>query len=188
MPTQGIRKMIERDSESVGIDLGTTYSSLAYVDAGGIPRLVLDSSGQNIVPSVIYFDEEEIHVGDNALQQFTAEPKNIAQFIKCHMGTDWRREAQGHIHTPESLSAIILKYLVQTAESQIGPVRSAVITVPAYFTEKRRRATHQAGEIAGLQVMATLSGWNVFNFWNVIAFFQIVCIKRCTERDGVYRI
>jgi molecular chaperone DnaK len=149
--------MNERACESVGIDLGTTYSSLAYMDAQMTPRMVSDSAGQAIVPSVICFDDAGIIVGDFALQQAALSVDRIAQFVKRHMGDVWRQTYQGHEYTPESLSAIILRHLVQEAEPQIGPIRRAVITVPAYFTEKRRLATQQAGEIAGLEVIGTLN-------------------------------
>jgi molecular chaperone DnaK len=141
----------------VGIDLGTTYSSLAYMDEQLTPRVVADSSGQSVMPSVIFFDEEEVVVGDLALQQAKLNADRAVQFIKVHMGDNWRREIDGHVHTPESISAIILGQLLREATPQIGPIQTAVITVPAYFTEKRRRATQQAGEIAGLQVIGTLN-------------------------------
>ena len=149
--------MNERACESVGIDLGTTYSSLAYMDTQMTPRMVSDSAGQTIVPSVICFDDAGIIVGDIALQQAALFTDRIAQFVKRHMGDAWRQVFQGHEYTPESLSAIILRHLVQEAEPQIGPISRAVITVPAYFTEKRRLATQQAGEIAGLEVIGTLN-------------------------------
>lgn len=150
--------MIERACESVGIDLGTTFSSMAYLDAKLIPQMVIDSSGKSVVPSVILFEDDEILVGDMALEQSILLPERVVQFIKVHMGEDWRKEFRGHTYTPESLSAIILGHLVKEAEQQnFGPVRSAVITVPAYFNEKRRRATQQAGEIAGLKVIGTLN-------------------------------
>jgi molecular chaperone DnaK len=141
---------------SVGIDLGTTYSSLAYVDAQGVPRVVADSTGQTVLPSVVFFDDEEIIVGDIAWQQAKLRPDRVVQFIKVHMGDPWRREFRGRAYTPESISAIILGQLIKEAAPEIGPIRRAVITVPAYFTEKRRRATQQAGEIAGLEVLGTL--------------------------------
>jgi molecular chaperone DnaK len=149
--------MNARGCEAVGIDLGTTYSALAYVDAQGVPRVVPDSSGQAVVPSVIFFDDHEIIVGDIALQQSKLRSDRVVQFVKVHMGDDWRFQVDGQMHTPESLSAIILAHLVREAGPQIGPVPSAVITVPAYFTEKRRRATQQAGVIAGLGVIGTLN-------------------------------
>lgn len=150
--------MIERACESVGIDLGTTFSSLAYVDTQLTPRMLTDTSGKSVFPSVVYFDDDEILVGDFALEQSVLSPERVAQFVKVHMGEDWRKEYSGHVYTPESLSAIILGHLVKEAEKQnFGPIRRAVITVPAYFNEKRRRATQQAGEIAGLEVIGTLN-------------------------------
>jgi molecular chaperone DnaK len=149
--------MGERACQSVGIDLGTTYSSLAFLDANLVPRVVPDSSGQTVMPSVVYFADEEIIVGEMALQQAKLCADRVVQFIKVHMGEPWRKEFLGRTHTPESVSAIILGQLVKEAEPQIGPIETAVITVPAYFTEKRRRATQQAGEIAGLRVIGTLN-------------------------------
>jgi molecular chaperone DnaK len=146
-----------RACQSVGIDLGTTYSSLAYIDAHSQPRVVADGSGQTVIPSVIFFDDHEVIVGDIALENAKVRADRVVQFVKSHMGDDWRREINGRIHTPESLSAIILAHLVREAEPQIGRIPSAVITVPAYFTEKRRRATQQAGEIAGLEVPSVLN-------------------------------
>jgi molecular chaperone DnaK len=149
--------MIERAGEAVGIDLGTTYSSLAYLDPQMIPRVVADSSGQTVMPSVVYFADEEIIAGEMALQQAKLCADRVVQFIKVHMGDMWRKEFLGRVHTPESISAIIIGQLLKEAEPQIGPISTAVITVPAYFTEKRRRATQQAGEIAGLKVIGTLN-------------------------------
>lgn len=150
--------MIERACESVGIDLGTTFSSMAYVDKNLIPQMVMDTSGKSVMPSVIYFDDDEILVGDMALEQSVVSPDRVAQFVKIHMGDDWKREYLGHSYTPESLSAIILAHMVREAEKQnFGRIRRAVITVPAFFNEKRRRATQQSGEIAGLEVIGTLN-------------------------------
>jgi len=150
--------MIERACESVGIDLGTTFSSMAYLDTKLIPQMVIDTAGKSVTPSVILFDDDEIVVGDVALEQSVLLPERVVQFIKVHMGEEWWREFNGQIYTPESLSAIILGHLVKEAERQnFGSIRSAVITVPAYFNEKRRRATQQAGEIAGLKVIGTLN-------------------------------
>ena len=150
--------MIERACESVGIDLGTTFSSMAYLDTKLIPQMVIDTAGKSVTPSVILFDDDEIVVGDVALEQSILLPDRVVQFIKVHMGEEWWREFNGQVYTPESLSAIILGHLVKEAERQnFGSIRSAVITVPAYFNEKRRRATQQAGEIAGLKVIGTLN-------------------------------
>ena len=147
----------QRACESVGIDLGTTYSAMAFMDPNMVPRMVINAKGQSIIPSVVYFDEDEVLVGEAALENAEIEAEHVAQFIKVHMGEAWRKTYRGHEHTPESISAIILGHLAKQATQQIGPVKKAVITVPAFFNEKRRRATQQAGEIAGLEVIGTLN-------------------------------
>lgn len=149
--------MDQRACEAVGIDLGTTYSSLAYMGQRLMPLMVNDSCGQAVVSSAIYFDDAGVVVGEEALQQSKAFPDRVVQFVKVHMGDEWHWDYGGQRYTPEMLSAIILRHLIREAEPQIGPVRKAVITVPAYFTEKRRLATQQAGEIAGLEVIGTLN-------------------------------
>ena len=149
--------MKQRGCKSVGIDLGTTYSSLAYMDSQMLPRIISDSSGQAVMPSVVFFDDEDIIVGEMALGQARLRAERVVQFIKVHMGDPWRKEFMGRTHTPESISAMIVGQLVKESEPQIGSIHSAVITVPAYFTEKRRLATQQAGEIAGLKVIGTLN-------------------------------
>lgn len=149
--------MNQRGCQAVGIDLGTTYSALAYIDSQQMPRVAPDTSGQVVTPSVVLFDDHDIVVGDIALQQSKSRSDRIVQFIKTKMGEDWKKEFNGRIHTPESISAIILAHLVREAEPQIGSIHDAVITVPAFFTEKRRRATQQAGEIAGLNVIGLLN-------------------------------
>ncbi len=146
-----------RGCQSVGIDLGTTYSTLAYLDPYFQPRVVYDASGQMATPSVIYFDDQGVVVGDLALQQSKVAAERVAQFVKVHVGDSYEVEYFGRRYTPESLSAIILRHLVQEAEPLIGSVEKAVITVPAYFTERRRQATEQAGRIAGLDVIGTLN-------------------------------
>ncbi len=147
----------QRACESVGIDLGTTYSAMAFMDSNMVPRMVINTKGQSIIPSVVYFDEDEVLVGEAALENAEIEAEHVAQFVKVHMGEAWRKTYRGHEHTPESISAIILGHLAKQAAHQIGPVKKAVITVPAFFNEKRRRATQQAGEIAGLEVIGTLN-------------------------------
>lgn len=149
--------MSTRGSQAVGIDLGTTYSSLAYLDSQLVPCVVSDTSGHTVIPSVIYFDEQSIIVGDTALELAKQNGSRAVQFVKLHMGDDWRFQVDGQTHSPESLSAIILAHLIRESEPQIGASRQAVITVPAWFTERRRRATEQAGRIAGLDVTGTLN-------------------------------
>ena len=86
---------------------------MAYLDATLIPQKVMDTSGKSVVPSVVLFDDEEILVGDMALDQSVSSLERVVQFIKVHMGDDWRKEFNGHVYTPESLSAIILGHLVK---------------------------------------------------------------------------
>src|SRR4029078_12364471 len=100
--------MNARGSQAVGIDLGTTYSSLAYLDSQLVPCVVSDTSGHTVIPSVIYFDEQSIIVGDTALELSKQNGNRAVQFVKLHMGDDWRFTIDGQIHSPESLSAIIL--------------------------------------------------------------------------------
>ncbi|MEO1995402.1 MAG: Hsp70 family protein [Planctomycetaceae bacterium] len=149
--------MNQQLARAVGIDLGTTYSALACMDPQGIPRIVQDSAGQAVTPSVVFFDDDEVLVGDIAVQQSKLRADRVVQFVKTHMGDEWTFDVNGQTHTPESISGIILAHLIREAEPELGIIQDAVITVPAYFTEKRRRATQQAGEIAGLNVMATLN-------------------------------
>src|SRR5687767_7999463 len=119
-----------RGCEAVGIDLGTTYSSLAYQDPHLSPRMVEDSSGHSVIPSVIYFDDQWIPlVGDMAVEQSRIHADRVVQFVKNHMGEKWTYTAGDKVHTPESLSAIILAHLRREAEPQIGPITKAVITV-----------------------------------------------------------
>ncbi len=137
--------------------MGTTYSSLAYLDAQLQPQVFSDASGQAATPSAIYFEDGGIVVGDLALQQSKVAADRVAQFVKVHMGDPFEASFLGRSYTPESLSAIVLRHLIQEAQPLIGPISSAVITVPAYFTERRRRATEQAGRIAGLEVIGMLN-------------------------------
>ncbi len=146
-----------RACQAVGIDLGTTYSSLAYIDPQGTPHVATDSSGQTLTPSVLFFGDEQILTGELALQFARHDAQRTVQFVKARMGDAWEYEVDGHRHSAESLSAIILRHLLGEAEPQIGPISTAVITVPAYFTEKRRQATEQAGRIAGLKVLGVLN-------------------------------
>jgi len=149
--------MNQQLARAVGIDLGTTYSALACMDAQGVPRIVQDSAGQAVTPSVVFFDDDEVLVGEIAVQQSKLRADRVVQFVKTHMGDEWSFDVNGQTHTPESISGIILAHLIREAEPELGQIQNAVITVPAYFTEKRRRATQQAGEIAGLNVLSTLN-------------------------------
>jgi molecular chaperone DnaK len=137
----------------VGIDLGTTNSEIAlYVD--GRPRVLGDERGRLILPSVVGLSETgELLVGEAARNQFLLHPDRTIRSIKRRMGSDARVRLGEREYTPQEISAIILARLKEIAERQLNhPVRKAVITVPAYFSDAQRQATREAGEIAGLEV------------------------------------
>ena len=148
---------VTRVGKSVGIDLGTTYSALAYLNDRLIPMVAPVGDGSPVMPSAVFFDEEDVVVGQFALQQSKARADRLVQYIKEQIGQRWRATFQGTEHTPETISAIILGELLRRAAEKTGPVDSAVITVPACFTERQRKATQQAGELANLKVLGTLN-------------------------------
>ena len=140
---------------AVGIDLGTTYSAIAYVNRHGVPEMLSNAEGDRITPSVLLFEDDEVVVGTYAEQAAVVYPERIVSFIKRHIGekdfTFFHDDAE---FTPVQLSALILDKLKTDAEARLGePVEHAVITVPAYFNDHQRRATRLAGEIAGLNVL-----------------------------------
>ncbi|MHC4063329.1 MAG: Hsp70 family protein [Planctomycetota bacterium] len=139
----------------VGIDLGTTFSSIAYVDAQGHPLTIENREGDPITPSVIQvLPDRNILVGREAVLAADERPDRTAFNFKRDMGDKFYREPLGGKEfAPEALSALVLKRLVLDARRKIGPVHEAVITVPAYFGDNRRKATEDAGRIAGLKVV-----------------------------------
>lgn len=146
-----------RGSRSVGIDLGTTYSAVAYLNDKMIPMVAPVGDGSPVMPSAVFFDDEDVVVGQFALQQSKAMADRLVQYIKEQIGQRWRKTFQGIEHTPETISAIIVGELLKRAATRIGPTDSAVITVPACFTERQRKSTQQAGELARLKVLGTLN-------------------------------
>ncbi|HVC94320.1 MAG TPA: Hsp70 family protein [Pirellulales bacterium] len=140
---------------AVGIDLGTTYSVIAYLDPQGRPTSIPNSDGDLLTPSVVLFDDNDgIVVGKQAVLAASLEPDKVADCVKRYMGgKHYRRQINGRWLPPEFISACILQRLKADAERKLGPVRKAVITVPAYFDETRRRATMDAGKLAGLDVL-----------------------------------
>ncbi len=143
--------------KAVGIDLGTTFSAVAHIDAYGKPQIIPNSENERITPSVILFDSETVVVGTVARNNAVAEPEKIVDFVKREMGKSkehFHREFFGRKYSAEELSAIILKKLKEDAEKYLGePVTDAVITVPAYFNDPERTATITAGQLAGLNVL-----------------------------------
>lgn len=145
----------------VGIDLGTTYSVVAVVGGSGKPEVLVNRDGERITPSVVFFDEGATLVGSMAKRSTAVAPLDVVEFVKRQMGNkDWRFEPSvGGSYSPEEVSAIILKRLKEDAELFLGEgqVTDAVITVPAFFDDARRRATIDAGKIAGLNVLRVLN-------------------------------
>ncbi len=138
-------------SKIIGIDLGTTNSCVSVLEAGEA-KVIPNPEGGRTTPSVVAFKNGERIVGDAAKRQMVTNKDTISS-IKRLMGSDKKVEAAGKKYTPEEISAMILSYLKDYAESYLGEkVTKAVITVPAYFNDAQRQATKNAGKIAGLEV------------------------------------
>src|SRR5690606_15743368 len=143
-----------------GIDLGTTNSAIARIDADGRPEVLTGMNGEPTVPSVVLFASAFDHVvGEGARRQARLDPEHVCALVKRRMGdADWRFAAHGEMWSAPAVSALILKSLAADAEFAGGePVRRAVITVPAYFGDEERKATIQAGTYAGFEVAGVLS-------------------------------
>ena len=135
----------------IGIDLGTTNSCAAVLEAGA-PKIIPNPEGGRTTPSVVAFKKGERIVGEAAKRQALTNPNTVIS-IKRKMGTSEKVELEGKKYTPEEISAMILSYIKDYAESYLGEkVEKAVITVPAYFSDSQRQATKNAGKIAGLEV------------------------------------
>ena len=160
----------------VGIDLGTTNSLIAHLDASGAPRVIPGADGDALVPSVVSMPAAGVLVGNPARAALLTSPEETVYSVKRLMGRGVadvqdelklfpfriapgsesviRLELGGKTYTPPEVSAFILRQLKVNAEAHLGrPVRQAVITVPAYFNDAQRQATKDAGRIAGLEVL-----------------------------------
>ena len=142
----------------VGIDLGTTNSLIAYLDHG-VPRLIRDGSGQALFPSVVALDDQErLIVGRAAKELLLASPTRAVAEAKRLMGTSERVMLGARTYSATEISAMVLRALKESAEAELGAtVDEAVVTVPAYFTDAQRKATKDAGELAGLRVERILN-------------------------------
>lgn len=142
----------------VGIDLGTTNSLIAYFTEEG-PRIIPNRLGKNLTPSVVSVDSEgNVYVGETARERMSLYPDTVAETFKRSMGTERDYILSGKHYRPEELSSLVLRSLKEDAESFLGEeVTEAVISVPAYFDDKRRKATKRAGELAGLKVERMIS-------------------------------
>jgi molecular chaperone DnaK len=140
--------------QAIGIDLGTTFSVISHLDKDGRPTTIPNLEGGKITPSVVLFDEAGVIVGKEAVKAMPTDMAMIAECAKRDLGAPafHKKFARRKIR-PEVLLAYILRKLKRDAEMHVGPIRSAVITVPAYFDETRRKATQDAGFLAGLDVL-----------------------------------
>ena len=138
----------------VGVDLGTTNSVVAYVDHAGIPTTVVNFEGDVLTPSKLFIEGEHVVAGREAVKAGGRQADKYAESFKRYMGEDrYPPQVDGRDWRPEVLSALLLRRLRQDTERQLGRVDGAVITVPAFFDESRRRATSAAAEIAGWTVI-----------------------------------
>ncbi|MBE8233390.1 MAG: Hsp70 family protein [Endozoicomonadaceae bacterium] len=143
------------DNQIFGIDLGTTYSCIAYVDEHGKPVVIANSDNQLTTPSVVYFESEDnIVVGSGAKDVAELYPTQVVSTVKRVMGDDdWIFEYANHSYTPQEISSHILRKVVADAEANTGKtIKDVVITVPAYFGLNQKEVTKQAGILAGLNV------------------------------------
>jgi molecular chaperone DnaK len=142
----------------IGIDLGTTNSEVAVMEAGK-PTIIKSSEGNNYFPSVVAFTKDgELLVGETAKRQAVTNPEGTVHRVKRKMGSGEKIKLHGKTYTPEQISAYILQKIKKDAEDYIGEkITDAVITVPAYFNDDQRQATKDAGKIAGLNVRRILN-------------------------------
>jgi molecular chaperone DnaK len=144
---------------AVGIDLGTTFCSVSIVNKNSEPEVIPNAEGSDLTPSVVFFDGDISVVGEIAKENVEEYPEKIVMFIKREMGNPaWFYKYQGSRLTPIDISALILKKLKIDSESYLGrEITHAVITVPAYFDDDRRRGVMTAGEMAGYKVLMLLN-------------------------------
>jgi len=146
-------------SKIAGIDLGTTFSAISHLNDIGHPEVIPTADGERIMSSSIYFDRNNrVDVGVEALNGRKVEHSRSVRWIKSKMGdADHRTSIDGKEHTPAELSALILKKLHQDAIPQVGEITDVVISIPANFGEVARKATMDAGKIAGLNVVGIVN-------------------------------
>ncbi|MBP66182.1 MAG: molecular chaperone DnaK [Euryarchaeota archaeon] len=145
-------------SKVIGIDLGTTNSCVATIE-NGEPVVIANAEGARTTPSVVAFNKDgERLIGITAKRQAVTNPERTMISVKRHMGTNWNTDIDGTTYTPQEISAFILQKLKADAEAYLGhEVKQAVITCPAYFTDAQRKATKDAGRIAGMDVLRIIN-------------------------------
>ena len=139
-------------THAVGIDLGTTYSCLSYLNEHGEPITVPNKDGELSTPSAVLFDGNHVIVGTEALRNSIRHPDKVVVHAKRYMGSpNHRWKIGGKSYSPLDISTIILKSMLDSARERIGDIERAVITVPAQFSDVQRQATAEAGKRAGLK-------------------------------------
>ena len=141
----------------IGVDLGTTHSACGVYREGEV-ELIPNRLGEYLTPSVVSIDKKQLLVGESARQRLVTHPQESVATFKRQMGSKWTTQLGSEHFTPTELSSLILKSLKEDASTFLNSeVTRAVISVPAYFNNKQREATIQAGELAGLQVEAIIN-------------------------------
>ena len=140
---------------AIGIDLGTTFSVISRLDDLGRPQTLINAEGDKITPSVVFFESDSnIVVGKEAVKALATDAEQVAECAKRDLGSRFfRKSLAGRRYPPEAIQSWVLNKLRLDAQKQIGTFAKAVITVPAYFDEVRRKATMDAGYMAGLEVL-----------------------------------
>jgi molecular chaperone DnaK (HSP70) len=159
IPLKGSFIMSESANKIYGIDLGTTYSAIAFIDEFGKAQIITNSDNERITPSVVFFESEEnVPVGRVAKESAKTDPGRVVDFVKRNMSDkDWAFPVDGKSYKPEEISAFILKRLASDAnKTGEHEVKNVVITCPAYFGDLERERTRTAGELAGLNVIKIL--------------------------------
>lgn len=151
--------MNTQDNTIFGIDLGTTYSCIAYVDEYDKAMVIANKEHHLTTPSVVLFENDNRIVGDEAKNSAQLNASDVVEMVKRQMGeANWRFSYQNKEYTAEEISSYILRKLALDTEESLGvPVRDVVITCPAYFGIAQREATTRAGEIAGLRVREVIN-------------------------------
>ena len=140
-------------THAVGIDLGTTYSCLSYLNEHGEPVSLPNQEGELTTPSIVMFDGKDVIVGTEALRNAVLKPTHVVQNSKRFIGSNKTWTIEKKTYSPVDIGAIVLKKMLDAAAEQIGEITQAVITVPAQFSDWQRQATVEAGFQAGLKTV-----------------------------------
>lgn len=164
----------------IGIDLGTTYSAAATVDEDGKPNIIRDSEGNNIIPSCIVVNGQNVDVGEVAAEQLIDNDGDGFTRFKREMGNEKIYKSGERQFTPTDLSTFVLKKIVKEVKAQVGEIEEAVVTIPANFSHNAREATMLAAKNAGLKIK------NIINEPTAAALYY--AYKTGAELDGIYAV